>query len=288
MERQSNNLLQAAKQIQALYGSNLNSKIYANQSDIFILKRAMATMQHHDAVTGTEKQNVAEDYAKSLYEGAKAVQSFMGPILFEMSGTTPPMGASNFLCPLANVSQCSWTESESNLSIVIYNPLNRKVSKMVRLPVKDAKVQIFDGQGNEIETEFVPVGNHILSLPGRQSEAYFDVIFRAENIPALGYRSYFWKWSEETFVDKILEVKTNSDMSNIFASMAYYIGSGEEPQPSGAYVFRPENQIKTFSEIKESYEVKGNLVEEYWVFTENDWMSFVQRQYKGTQFYSAL
>ena len=29
----------------------------------------MAVNQHHDAVTGTEKQPVAYDYAKRLYEG---------------------------------------------------------------------------------------------------------------------------------------------------------------------------------------------------------------------------
>ena len=43
----------------------------------------MGTMQHHDAVTGTEKQNVADDYAQRLSEGARAVQSFMGPSLFK-------------------------------------------------------------------------------------------------------------------------------------------------------------------------------------------------------------
>ena len=32
----------------------------------FSLHRAMGLMQHHDAVTGTEKQNVAEDYAFRL------------------------------------------------------------------------------------------------------------------------------------------------------------------------------------------------------------------------------
>ena len=32
----------------------------------FTLHRAMGLMQHHDAVTGTEKQNVAEDYSYRL------------------------------------------------------------------------------------------------------------------------------------------------------------------------------------------------------------------------------
>lgn len=30
-------------------------------------REAMGIMQHHDAVTGTEKQFVAEDYARILY-----------------------------------------------------------------------------------------------------------------------------------------------------------------------------------------------------------------------------
>ena len=42
----------------------------------------MGLIEHHDAVTGTEKQNVAEDYAQRLYEGSKAAQAFMGPSLF--------------------------------------------------------------------------------------------------------------------------------------------------------------------------------------------------------------
>ena len=36
------------------------------ESDVDVLRRAMGTMQHHDAVTGTEKQHVAEDYAQRM------------------------------------------------------------------------------------------------------------------------------------------------------------------------------------------------------------------------------
>ena len=38
------------------------------------LRRAMAVNQHHDAVTGTEKQHVANDYAKRLHIGRTQCQ----------------------------------------------------------------------------------------------------------------------------------------------------------------------------------------------------------------------
>lgn len=37
--------------------------------DISLLKEALGITQHHDAVSGTEKQHVADDYARILSEG---------------------------------------------------------------------------------------------------------------------------------------------------------------------------------------------------------------------------
>jgi lysosomal alpha-mannosidase len=37
--------------------------------DLNKMREAMGIMQHHDAVTGTERQKVASDYARILYEG---------------------------------------------------------------------------------------------------------------------------------------------------------------------------------------------------------------------------
>jgi lysosomal alpha-mannosidase len=37
--------------------------------DISSLREAMGIMQHHDAITGTEKQHVADDYAWRLHRG---------------------------------------------------------------------------------------------------------------------------------------------------------------------------------------------------------------------------
>lgn len=38
----------------------------------FTIQRAMGVAQHHDAVSGTERQHVTDDYSMYLYEGIQA------------------------------------------------------------------------------------------------------------------------------------------------------------------------------------------------------------------------
>eukprot|EP01083_Nonionella_stella_P296767 1008069_1 len=63
--RKANNILQACKQLHALTrdeGGNGSLQVLS-------LEEAMGILQHHDAVTGTEKQYVADDYGRILNEG---------------------------------------------------------------------------------------------------------------------------------------------------------------------------------------------------------------------------
>ena len=61
-ERYSNNILQGARQLNALSNSNL-------RKTLFPLSEAMSLMQHHDAISGTERQLVQDDYMQRLSEG---------------------------------------------------------------------------------------------------------------------------------------------------------------------------------------------------------------------------
>ena len=60
--RESNGMLQACKQMETL--EFFDPRTHSPSSNG--LRRAMGVNQHHDAVTGTEKQHVAFDYAKRL------------------------------------------------------------------------------------------------------------------------------------------------------------------------------------------------------------------------------
>lgn len=63
-ERDGNNFLQVCKQLYALV--DLDPIDYV---DLNVLREAMGVMQHHDAITGTEKTHVASDYARLLQHG---------------------------------------------------------------------------------------------------------------------------------------------------------------------------------------------------------------------------
>uniref|UniRef100_A0A8C9W6K5 Lysosomal alpha-mannosidase n=1 Tax=Scleropages formosus TaxID=113540 RepID=A0A8C9W6K5_SCLFO len=67
-ERLSNSLLQVCNQLEVLGGPNSRKGPYG-EGDSDTLQEAMSVAQHHDAVSGTEKQHVANDYAKRLARG---------------------------------------------------------------------------------------------------------------------------------------------------------------------------------------------------------------------------
>lgn len=50
-------------------------------SNLTLLKEAMGIMQHHDAITGTEKQHVAQDYARIITKAIRRAESNINTIL---------------------------------------------------------------------------------------------------------------------------------------------------------------------------------------------------------------
>ncbi|KAL6011769.1 hypothetical protein ACLOJK_002234 [Asimina triloba] len=98
----------AARQLEFLRGKNSSGPTTDSLAD------ALAIAQHHDAVTGTEKQHVANDYAKRLSIGYTE-------------------------CPLLNITYCPPSEADlsqgKSLVVVIYNSLGWNREDIVRIPV---------------------------------------------------------------------------------------------------------------------------------------------------------
>lgn len=92
--RVSNTLLQQFRQIDAVYQSH-------HAANLVPLLRAVALVEHHDGVSGTEKQAVADDYALRLNDAIVITEKSINEVLLSV-GERKHLS----LCLLSNVSIC--------------------------------------------------------------------------------------------------------------------------------------------------------------------------------------
>lgn len=110
-------------------------------------------------------------------------------------------------CHLLNISQCEVSEQTEQFVLTLYNPLSRPVTEFVRLPVPDETAyDVIDPNGQRLTVQFVPLPGAVLRIPGRQSLANVELVFRADDLPPLGYKSYLIT-REENYLKNILGAK---------------------------------------------------------------------------------
>ncbi|CAF4070475.1 unnamed protein product, partial [Rotaria sordida] len=300
-ERHSNNILQATRQLNALANLNL-------RNSIFFLSEAMGVAQHHDAVSGTEKQEVAFDYAQRLAVGINVASGIINQAyskLLPKSSQSPP-SPTQFLCQLTNISECVPVQDQTRFTVTLWNPTINPVLQHFRVPVTRAYT-VRDPTGQPILSEIIPVSNATKNIPGRASTATNQLIFRA-SLPALGFNTYFFeaKTDEKHEKPKIkitkndecilqnqnlrVEIDAQGNLGHIvnlkksfdvaFTSQGFYFyqsfpgnNSRSEFQASGAYIFRPLTPTAVpVSQTRSITCIKGDNVQTA-VIVFNDWAS---------------
>ncbi|XP_048233937.1 probable alpha-mannosidase At5g13980 isoform X2 [Ricinus communis] len=172
------------------------------------LADAMAIAQHHDAVTGTEKQHVANDYAKRLSIGYTEAEKVVASSLACLAELTSQNGcqspATKFQqCPLLNISYCPASEINESpgkkLIVVVYNSLGWPRNDVIRIPVMTDKVTVLDSAGKEIESQLLPLADAFVYLRNFYVHAYlgrppmgtpkYQLAF-AVSVPPFGFSTY--------------------------------------------------------------------------------------------------
>ena len=125
------------------------------------MSQAQGLLTHHDAVSGTEKQHVADDYAKHLSRGTAAsddvIFDVLGKLLKRRSSSAPVPRFET--CKLINESICDATDSLSAgraVPVVIYNPLSWDRVSNFRIPVPRRNVVVIDSTGKPIPSQVYP------------------------------------------------------------------------------------------------------------------------------------
>ncbi|XP_075400979.1 lysosomal alpha-mannosidase-like [Tenrec ecaudatus] len=177
-ERLSYNFLQVCNQLEALAGPDANAGPFGSGNS-GPLREAMAVLQHHDAVSGTARQLVAEDYARQLSQGWGHCEVLLSNALAKLSGAKEKFT----FCPKLNISICPLSQEAVPFQVIVYNPLGRQANWMVRLPVSKGNFVVLDPNGQTVQSEVVeqPVLNS-----GKPTS---DLLFTA-SAPPLGFTFY--------------------------------------------------------------------------------------------------
>jgi len=171
-ERVASAFLQAARQLDLLMDSRAAASYTAESHPLFDLEDALGVAQHHDGITGTGKQHVADDYSLRLQAGINtAAAHVLGIILDQVFGgaknefteATENTKAQALLkdsltktlqyCPLLHneticeaASNTKFENNQEDMHVVIYNPLSKQSSTprswVVRVPVSQPGIYV--------------------------------------------------------------------------------------------------------------------------------------------------
>lgn len=312
MERQGNNFLQVCKQLTA----TVASEDAMMEKRLTHLREEMGIMQHHDAVTGTEKQHVAEDYARRLHRAFVGCNENAKILLNELTTgkkeETPKLEFDN--CLQLNISSCEISETKDNFIVTLYNPLGYATHEYVRFPVSSVDYEIADHEGKSVPVQFVPVAQGVSNLEYRESTSRYELVFKGEGIPAMGYKSFYVSKTatgntlpevtdvvnDEVVGGSVLSITIdgstgqlksitrNGQASSLSQNFFYYegaLGNNEvfANRSSGAYIFRPASPLYILSDVATTKITRGDIVDEvHQVF--GDWISQVIRVYKDEDY----
>lgn len=330
-ERMGNHFLQICKQLTSLAFLKGIDRLHDRQkmnSRLTHLREEMGVLQHHDAVTGTEKQHVADDYIKNAYKALEGCNENARTIFnelvqptedrFEGSGqpvSDPPRTNFEFeSCHYLNISQCRISESSQNFMVTVYNPLAHSTFQPVRIPVRHPNYRVRDYRQVPVEIQILPINERIAQIPYRNSVAEYEIVFLAQEIPGLGYKSYYveaydvaeevsrnsLKWRQEdlatveignknvrakfdTISGLLKSVTVNGESHDVTQEFMLYNGAlghnyNQGARSSGAYIFRPNGTHIVVADTVEINVVRGDVVDEVHQRF-NEWISQVVKIY---------
>ena len=286
--RRASSYLQAARKLQ--WQAALPLRLHVNETeldaftaddtDLSPLASAVALMTHHDAITGTEKQFVADDYAYRMSRAAAIADRVTSHALRVLIGE--PGDVSLVRCPDMNASSCHLS-SQSGLerfTVVVYNPMGRPRAIPVRLPIADADTAStisVTSSGAEVRSAVLPAPPVTrLQRAGLPRDTAKQLLVFEADVPALAARTFTVhrhsakplpfaeapppppsssvlenshlrvEFGDDGLIASI-EDKASGLRTKLSQSWRYYVADSRGPaasthikQASGAYMFRPE------------------------------------------------
>ena len=318
--RELNSFLQSCRHLEFFATRSVSSEKFREPvvgSGSHVLEEAMGIAQHHDAVSGTEKQHVANDYALRLHIGQNSCQQLMKGALNTLINGPSTIVLNFEFCEYLNISSCAHIQDAESYWFIVYNPMGRVRKIPLRLPVKESGgYMLSDVAGNKLDIDLFPVSSVTKSIAGEFGTGKYELNFIAE-LPPLGYTRFELRNNAKksrkiakiphphfsdsftmkndrmsvTFIDgkltNIIDLTSGVSLDVKQDYLWYNSSTGNtqhSKQASGAYIFRPNSStpVLVTTEVK-TFNYNGKVVNEVRQ-TFSNWVSQVVRIFEGKDY----
>uniref|UniRef100_A0A8C4E4T8 Lysosomal alpha-mannosidase n=1 Tax=Dicentrarchus labrax TaxID=13489 RepID=A0A8C4E4T8_DICLA len=206
-------------------------------------KKAMAVAQHHDAVSGTEKQHVANDYARRLAHGWQRCQVLVSNSLAALSGSS----AERMYCDNLNISVCPLTESTLSVSVFQVVPVSAATREVRRNRGFAVNELVFQVQAPPLGFTTYSVSLLQDGPPPASTQHRTPTAIQNKNLCV--HLPQFLRVTFDPDTGLLsslsnLETKQTIKLTQNFYWLVYNASDGnnlQSDQPSGAYIFRPNS-----------------------------------------------
>jgi alpha-mannosidase len=199
------------------------------------MEGAIGVATHHDGMSGTERQDVSDDYSQRISEGHFEVEAGVAMSLQKLTGITEEIGHCN--CNAAgnclNMSLCAYTTGVDEFTVLAWNPEGQKASNWLRIPVSGAAYTVTDLSSKKVlPSQATLIDNRTHELPllyinkhgmkaaelaaeeAKLSNKATHVLNFEASTPAVGYSSFSVKKSAASEAVITQPVATPSTVSN--------------------------------------------------------------------------
>eukprot|EP00931_Biecheleriopsis_adriatica_P102099 TRINITY_DN77122_c0_g1_i1.p1 TRINITY_DN77122_c0_g1~~TRINITY_DN77122_c0_g1_i1.p1 ORF type:complete len:1154 (+),score=170.39 TRINITY_DN77122_c0_g1_i1:66-3527(+) len=142
------------------------------------LEGMIGVTTHHDAMSGTSRQDVADDYAERMAESSAEIEVGIGKSLQKlMAAEIPGQGQAEFFhCNCndegarncLNISMCAYTSTHDSFKVVAWNPLGYEGQdeQSLRIPVKGSLWSVtYESTGEPVPVQVIPIDKRTLEVP---------------------------------------------------------------------------------------------------------------------------
>ncbi|KAL4141746.1 hypothetical protein QTP88_004323 [Uroleucon formosanum] len=155
-------------------------------------RQNLALFQHHDAITGTSKSFVMNDYALKLFEGIQncaSIQSYAVQCLLSKAGDSGAPLSAKIVVPDSDRQTYDQPTYRLALNIdksrprnvIVFNPLGRRKTEPIKVLVSEPNVRVVDSDGSVVRHQINPVWNlsETAEQPLTMSKVCFELLFVA-------------------------------------------------------------------------------------------------------------